>query len=475
MLSTEPVFFLCGLAIFIAFYAAPSVTLQTLVLAVGSFAMYSVEGWAFLAILIVSSLLTTICSYFASFGQKRRATFALAIGVTANLLVLAAFKYYGLILPHNMTAGSSVVHDLFRLGLPIGISFYTFHGVSLIVDTWRNRDLLSLEGRRRSFPRHLLDTSLYLSFFPQLVAGPITKGREFFPQITRKYLRDVPWTAAAHDIAIGMFLKRVIADNLNELTLPLVDARTYDVMPQANLFAMIIGYSAQIFADFAGYSLIAIGVAKLFGYKLPDNFNQPYIAQSITDFWRRWHMSLSSWLREYLYISLGGNKHGVVRTYFNLLAVMILGGLWHGAAWKFAFWGLWHGLWLVSERALRIGEPSAKAWYLAPFRVLCTFTIVTIGWMFFRLNSVGDFLHLMNEFSEPMRALATRPSGKAELVNIYVLSAVVLLFHVPKSWFSWNETAVRFGRALNPYYVGALAAATLMASGNQHAFIYFQF
>ena len=243
---------------------------------------------------------------------------------------------------------------------------------------------------------HCLDTGLYLSFFPQLVAGPITKGKMFFPQIVAKRLRDVEWANATRNIIVGTFLKRVVADNLNPLTLPLTDKRYYAGTPQGDLLAMIIGYSAQIFADFAGYSLIAIGVAQLFGYRLPDNFNQPYLAQSITDFWRRWHMSLSAWLKEYLYIPLGGNRLGPIRTYINLLIVMGLGGLWHGAAWKFAIWGLWHGALLAFERLLGVGETSRGP--VVVLRVLLTFSLVTFGWLFFRLSSLADIVPLLSQF-----------------------------------------------------------------------------
>ena len=218
----------------------------------------------------------------------------------------------------------------------------------------------------------------------------------FFPQIVAKRLRDVEWANATRNIIVGTFLKRVVADNLNPLTLPLTDKRYYVGTPQGDLLAMIIGYSAQIFADFAGYSLIAIGVAQLFGYRLPDNFNQPYLAQSITDFWRRWHMSLSAWLKEYLYIPLGGNRLGPLRTYMNLLIAMGLGGLWHGAAWKFAIWGLWHGALLAFERLLGVGETSRGP--VVVLRVLLTFSLVTFGWLFFRLSSLADIVPLLSQF-----------------------------------------------------------------------------
>jgi alginate O-acetyltransferase complex protein AlgI len=294
----------------------------------------------------------------------------------------------------------------------------------------------------------------------------------FFPQIVAKRIADVPWAEAATNIIVGMFLKRVVADNLNELTVGLTDARTYPGTPHAELVAMIIGYSAQIFADFAGYSLIAIGVALIFGYRLPDNFNQPYLAQSITDFWRRWHMSLSSWLRDYLYIPLGGNRHGTLRTYINLLIVMGLGGLWHGADWKFAVWGLWHGALLAIERLLGLNESSRGL--VAPFRILVTFSFVTFGWLLFRLTHLDDLRLLFNALTAPYLHIDATMSGKANVVTIYLLAAIVVLFHLPKTF-----VRERLGSALiearRPYALGFLCAVILMASGSRHAFIYFQF
>jgi alginate O-acetyltransferase complex protein AlgI len=474
MLSTDPAFFLFAAIILALYYSIRSTRLQTFILSLGSFAMYAVEGLPFLLILLASCLLTTLCSYGAGSPYPKVAKAALSLGVVINLLVLATFKYSQLIVPTQLLPfGTAGAQEILKLGLPIGISFYTFHGISLVVDAWHNREILNVQGRRGSLAAHLLNTSLYLSFFPQLVAGPITKGRQFFPQIERKRFSDVPWTDAFKNIIIGLFLKRVIADNLNELTLPLTDARTYATMPQSELFAMVLGYSAQIFADFAGYSLIAIGIAKLFGYRLPDNFNQPYLAQSITEFWRRWHMSLSSWLREYLYIPLGGNRHGTVRTYVNLLLVMGLGGLWHGADWKFAIWGLWHGALLAIERALGFSEPSSS--WLAPVRILITFVLVTVGWLFFRLGNVTDVGYLLWQLVEPARPLTSRPSGLSEVVCMAVLCGVVICFHIPRRWFSSRLGGLKSLSVFEPYAFGLLAAITLMAAGSRHAFIYFQF
>ena len=474
MLSTDPQFYFCAVAIFIAFYAVRRAELQVLVLALGSFAMYATEGLSFLLLLVVSCALTASSSLLAATLDGGKARIAMIAGIAVNLAVLATFKYKNLLVPSDALTDGPWLREFLMLGLPIGISFYTFHGISLIVDSWRSPDMLRHRG---SFAQHCVDTALYLSFFPQLVAGPITKGKMFFPQIVAKRLADIPWADAATNIIVGTFLKRVVADNLNQLTLPLTDPRTYPGTPQGELIAEVVGYSAQIFADFAGYSLIAIGVAKLFGYRLPDNFNQPYLAQSITDFWRRWHMSLSAWLRDYLYIPLGGNRRGRVRTYVNLLIVMGLGGLWHGASWKFAVWGLWHGGLLAIERALGVGEVS-RGWgamLLAPIRIMLTFCLVTFGWLLFRLNHLGDVVLLAQQFILPWRGVNETASGNAVVETIYTLAAIVALFHLPREPLRSVVWVDAFIGRTRPYVLGSLCAVILMAAGSSHAFIYFQF
>jgi alginate O-acetyltransferase complex protein AlgI len=234
MLSTDPLFYLCALAILVIFYSVRSPFAQTLVLSGGSFAMYATEGLPFVVLLALSSTLTAVCSFVAAGRERTRAKAAMIAGVVINLLVLGAFKYKQLALPPHVQPDIAWVREFLAFGLPIGISFYTFHGISLVVDAWRQPEVLR---HRHRFLRHILDTSLYLSFFPQLVAGPITKGKMFFPQMVLKRLGDVPWMEAATDIIVGTFLKRVVADNLNQLTLPLIDSRTFAGTPQGELIA----------------------------------------------------------------------------------------------------------------------------------------------------------------------------------------------------------------------------------------------
>ncbi|MEQ8682884.1 MAG: MBOAT family O-acyltransferase, partial [Cyclobacteriaceae bacterium] len=226
---------------------------------------------------------------------------------------------------------------LIAIPLPIGISFFTFQGISLLVDAYRNRAGTSDQIRVLPFWKLLFHTSLYISLFPQLVAGPIVKAHDFYPQIRTKYLSGIQWNYVFQHVVTGYFLKMVVADNLKDFTGELVWP-SFERFSSVELLVYLFGYSMQIFADFAGYSLIAIGISGLFGYIIPQNFNFPYVASGFSDFWKRWHISLSTFLKEYLYIPLGGNRKGRVRTYLNLMIVMALGGLWHGALFMDWHW-----------------------------------------------------------------------------------------------------------------------------------------
>ena len=279
------------------------------------------------------------------------------IGIAANLSILAFFKYAGLLsrtfLSIDPQQGGGVGHFIAMIPLPVGISFFTFQGMSLVADTFGSRNLPQLQQIvHRKASRHWLHTMLFVSYFPQLVAGPILKAHEFLPQIRQKFFGTINWERCFRPLILGYFLKMVIADNLKDYTY-WIEYPYFLEFHSLHLLGMLFGYSMQIFADFAGYSLIAIGIGRLFGYELMTNFNFPYISRSFSEFWRRWHISLSSWLRDYLYVPLGGNRKGRVRTYLNLFLVMFLGGLWHGAAWSYAVWGTTHGLFLAVERALR--------------------------------------------------------------------------------------------------------------------------
>jgi alginate O-acetyltransferase complex protein AlgI len=361
--------FLVFMAVLLPLYYAPSASAgwQLALLLAASAVFYAWESPWLLGLLIGSSSVSVFAAQqivanrwaAPSPGAQPSGTLAAArrwlwLGVSINLLALLLFKYAPLLsaLAPEWMLPSPARDWALAIPLPVGISFYTFQGISLIVDAWRGdlpaatKASLAAHGLGRS--TSFRDATFYLLFFPQLVAGPIVKAHDFLPQIGRKTRRDIDWLTARRALVTGFFLKMVVADNLAEQTVPLALGTAGDMsMGALNLLALIYAYSLQIFADFAGYSLIAIGLSSLFGYTLSANFNFPYLATTITDFWRRWHLSLSSWLREYLYIPLGGNRRGDVRTYVNLFIVMFLGGLWHGAAWKYALWGTLHGVFLA--------------------------------------------------------------------------------------------------------------------------------
>ena len=427
--------------------------------------------------------------------------------VALNLAFLAFFKYAGFLaglLPETPT--TETLKDWFNgIPLPVGISFYTFQGISMVVDVWRDdisentREQLAARGRKRI--GSIRDTSFYIAFFPQLVAGPIVKAHEFVDQIGSKAFRDIDWLTVRRSLILGYFLKVFVADNLAEHTVRLT-AEGFDLAGSGPipLASLLYGYSLQIFADFAGYSLVAIGLGALFGYKLPPNFNFPYLSKSITEFWRRWHLSLSSWLRDYLYIPLGGNRKGTGRTYFNLFLVMFLGGLWHGAAWKFALWGSLHGIFLALERlggtvfrksgisANRKGsknpsgaaEPCASPSPIHRFtetlkdctKWFLTFHLVTLLWLTFMMPDMAS----IGEFFKGISKIHFGFSGPPIFSLLFYGSAVVI-YHA-WGWLREHHEGVAtklLRSPLEPMIHGLMVFLIITNPGAPRGFIYFQF
>jgi alginate O-acetyltransferase complex protein AlgI len=306
---------------------------------------------------------------------------------------------------------------------------------------------------------------LYLTFFPQLIAWPIVKARDFYPQIAPKRFGSINWHYAFDCLVLGYFLKKVVADSLQEQTF-WMSMPYFKGIGSANLLIMLYGYSIQIFADFAGYSLIALGLAALLGYRLPDNFNFPYISQSISEFWRRWHISLSSWLRDYLYIPLGGSRHGNLRTYFNLLVVMFLGGLWHGAAWSFAVWGLWHGAGLALERPfLNSRFYTSRRTPLVALRMLSVFAFVSAGWLLFKMPVFADAVAYLQAIGSNW-AIPIYPVG-AFLILLY--SVPVVIYHLT------YLSRPRGAELMLPVAQAGMIFLIVLNAGPRVPFVYFQF
>lgn len=442
---------------------------QVHLLVLASLVFYSYQNPGLLILLLASCAINTFLSYYVVYGKPSRRKLYVTLGVIANLSILVFFKYSPLIASTLFPSPSSIGDFLISIPLPIGISFYTFEGITLLVDVYRDKYKSSEKIVSPSLPMHVRNTLLFISFFPHLVAGPVIKAHDFLPQIQRKYINDIDWNYAVKQLIMGFFLKMVVADNLKDFTYWIGYYPYFESFTTVDLIAMLLGYSFQIFADFAGYSLIAIGLASLFGYKLMDNFNFPYISASFKEFWKRWHISLSSFLMNYLYIPLGGNRKGELRTYANLILTMLLGGLWHGAAWSYMVWGLFHGLALAVERAVTKNKPETSNRYLLTAKRFMVFIFVTLAWLLFKQP---EFSHVVSY----LRAMGNNFSyyfDEELCLRIFIYSLPVIVYHL---FYLYKESRpVRFAKRFEPIIYAFLLFLILTSSGSAGSFIYFQF
>ena len=363
-------------------------------LLLASYYFYMCWNPKFIALLVTLTVVDYVAAIaIARFdGHKRKAALLFSLG--ANLLFLGFFKYFNFFAA-NIAQMLQRPQNAFALDiiLPLGISFHTFQSISYVVDVYR---------REQEPIRDPVDYALFIAFFPQLVAGPIVRAREFFADFYN-------WTPPSAFmlqngilmILTGFVKKMVLADQFAQIA----NAYFKDVTSHPGLLAAwggVVAFSLQIFFDFSGYTDIAIGCAATLGFKFPENFRRPYLAQSITEFWRRWHMSLSKWLRDYLYIPLGGNRNGSWNTYRNLMLTMLLGGLWHGASWNFIIWGGYHGALLSLERVAGVEVAPKSNFLLAITRVIFTFALVTVGWVFFRAETFQDAQFVLKQLVSAM-------------------------------------------------------------------------
>jgi alginate O-acetyltransferase complex protein AlgI len=380
VLFTEPTFLFGFLPVLLAIYYAAPARARNLLLVVASVVFYARDGGAFTWVILVSILVnTTAAIWVERLRGTPAATWLLRASVGLNLLSLVAFKYAGFLVENLNVALAAVGAPAMAapsLLLPIGISFFTFHSISYIVDVHR-RQAIAQKGP--------VGAALYLLFFPQLIAGPIIRYHDIAAQIAARVHTTAQFALGVRRFTIGLAKKLLIAG---------IVARPVDAifaMPGSELttghaWLAVVGYTLQIYFDFSGYSDMAIGLGHMFGFTFPENFRYPYVATSVQDFWKRWHISLSTWFRDYLYIPLGGNRRAPARVYVNLATVFFLCGLWHGAAWTFVIWGLLHGLLLVGER---LGLARALARLPRPVGWGYTLLMVMIGWVFFRADTVS--------------------------------------------------------------------------------------
>jgi len=439
-----------------------------------SYVFYAWWDWHFVWLLAGVSAIAQVgalaVSHQDAAGRRRAVTIA---AVAATLAPLAYFKYYGFFALNVTNAfarlGINAGPPLIQVILPVGVSFFSFMAVAYVMDV----------SRGDTEPAGWIDTFLYLSFFPHLVAGPIVRPNELIPQLrVRRDPRHVDVAGAAWLILGGLFKKVVISSYLAST---IVDPVFGDPARHSALeaFFAIVGYAVVIYADFSGYTDIAIGVAKLLGFQFPENFNRPYSARSLREFWHRWHMTLSRWLRDYLYIPLGGNRKGERRTYVNIMVTMVLGGLWHGAAWTFVFWGAYHGagqvigLYRRNRRVARgLPEPPDTRVRIWGERIL-TFGLVCVGWVFFRADSLATAFELLGR-------LVTGWRTPSPLVTPLVLGAIALMLALQYAPHDPAERIMRRVAALQPVAMGAVFALALFfiaTLGPQGVapFIYFQF
>lgn len=328
------------------------------------------EGW-FVAVMLASIGLNYVFGLLIGSADQDLRSKWLFTGVALNLVLLFVFKYIGFFSANLFNVGAD--HWSQSIRLPLGISFFSFQAISYLVDVYR--------GDTKP-ERSLLNLAVCISMFPHLIAGPIVRFASLSNQLRRRVVSVLHIYYGVVFFCIGLGQKVLIADTMASVTDPLFAA--WQTLSSAAAWLAALSYTVQIYFDFAGYSNMAIGLGYLLGFQFPQNFNYPYISQSITEFWRRWHMSLSSWFRDYLYISLGGNRMGPAKTYRNLLIVFFLCGLWHGAAWTFVLWGLYHGALLVVER-VGFGDLLRKLPQI--FRHGYTLTAVLVGWVFFRADT----------------------------------------------------------------------------------------
>jgi alginate O-acetyltransferase complex protein AlgI len=425
-------------------------TARRLLLLAVSCVFYGWADWRFLGLLATITVVDyRIAKALAGMESQLWRKRLLLISVATNLGFLFAFKYFGFFVKTLSRLGLPV--GTVEIALPIGISFYTFETLSYVIDVYRRTTLPA---------RSLLDYAVFITFFPRLVAGPIMRAQQFLPQLQRGIvLTRENAVAGLQLIAVGALKKLVIADSAAIF----VDGvyRGPEYLSPITVWAAVFTYSIQIFCDFSGYTDMATGMARILGITLPPNFRLPYTAQSLTEFWQRWHISLSTWLRDYLYIPLGGSRETAARTYRNLMLTMLLGGLWHGANWTFVIWGGLHGFLLAIERKFIGGRPEPAPWtsVAAWFRATACFVVVSLTWTFFRspglrvtvavwkklllVDSVGTFWVfwpapllaaavfvgglLMRRFSVTVRHL----SAQDPLLPVFLVFALlcILLFH----------------------------------------------
>lgn len=474
MLFTDATFLYFIIVLFALYYFKPLLKYQMQLLVLASFVFYFLNSHAYTLILLFSVAVNVFFSWkiMWSAHYKTRKKYVTA-GVIINVLLLVFFKYGFMLVSTFINEPSHVYNFFLILALPIGISFFTFEGISLLVDTYKTRN--STNEANLVMPtlgEHIKGVMLFISFFPHLIAGPILRANHFFPQIRSKLLKDVDFAYSSRKLVLGFFLKLVISNNLQNFT-SLLQHPYINNMSSLTLFILITGFTFQLFADFAGYSYIALGLAGLFGYKLEENFNFPFVSSSLADLWRRWHITLSSFLRYYVYTNLlRGGRNGKLMSLFNIFLTMVIAGLWHGARWTFAFWGSIHGAALVIEHVMK---KATKNWPLVTIRKIINmffriFCVIIPCMALFKFPTVADTL----DFAKLFFNNTIYPDDYYLITYICIYSFPIVLMHV--LYLLRHKPAVKYLFTKADYLVyGPMFFVILTNSGQTTSFIYFKF
>lgn len=475
MLFNSPAFLAFFVLVFGVYYALEKKGWQVFVLLLASAIFYAWNQPQLLILLSLSVLFNACVSRLVGIAPRRAQRIALAaFGVCINVALLVLFKYTGMLvhmfdhLLHTDLATRRTFEILIQLPLPIGISFYTFEGISLLVDTLRADR--SIDQRK---PMRLLrDVALFVAFFPHLIAGPIVRPSQFLPQIEVKFFRRIDWRFVGENLIIGYFLKVFVADNLGDF----VDSAfaLNSVLSGMTSFMAMITYAIRLFGDYAGYSYIAVGLAAALGYRLPVNFNWPFCSQSFSELWRRWNITLGAWLRDYLYIPLGGNRLGKARTLLNLMLVMLVAGIWHGAAFRFAVFGALMGLLLFVERMCGWHNRQAKSPVVQLFVTLSVGLLFSMSVLLIAMPVPEAIAYLQNIGSNWQ--LPTLPS--AFLVPLVFAGPVVILHVLVALRERGAPLSLRVPLSRSLIRECALAVMlffVLTNPGSPKSFVYFQF
>lgn len=443
---------------------------------IASYIFYGWWDWRFLGLIMISTLVDYLVGLGLSKTERpdhRRLLLLLSLGT--NLGILGCFKYLGFFVSsfHDLMAwlGVSVSHQSLNVILPVGISFYTFQTLSYSIDVYRGKCAVEPS---------ILRFAAYVALFPQLVAGPIVRARELLPQLRTDHRLDWGRIGSGLELIVwGFFLKLCLADTLALTVNPVYEA-PLSHGAVAHIVATVF-FAFQIYGDFCGYSLIAIGLGRMMGLEFPVNFRRPYFSRNFSEFWRRWHISLSSWLRDYLYIPLGGNRHGMWKTFRNLVIVMFLGGLWHGANYTFIIWGLLHGSYLVGQAIcarwlMPVLNASAPIRVMLPsFQIATVFGLTLLAWVFFRAASLDDataILSIIWNWANPLVGLAGDPFVllKGAALILAVVSVDLLAeWEKSRTFYKSNPRLRAFAVLV------ALWSIAIAGTFEGAAFVYFQF